>query len=834
MGTKFTCAPFPPDTLGFLPPAAAEASLVELLNSLPAGRQVFWGVPFELAASAAAARWLWLEPTAAASAEVELGALAHHVVFAHFVIAPPGNGASVARQRMYDRFRNLGEPVAEYVLAYADGSEWRATIRRYFEIGNIPTMDTPFIARSHDAPRPLDWRGPSEPGLWGEHQQSVAASWTIDWRSYELERFPIPKYWIYALENPRPEVEIRALRLVARGTMPVGIAGITLYHGTGHPLRHRRLETIRLDLPDGVPDESVRVDLGIVARQYRVEPVDVPAWLVEPNPGWGSPVPSEPRTSGALLVDVSAADDSTLEVAGARISMATVFAVGGATDHTGRVHAELLTPERQWVGVTVVDAETGRPTPARVNLRSPDGRYLPPYGHRHEVNDHWFEDYGADLRLGGTSFAYVDGRFDIELPVGDVLLEAVKGFEYTPFRSVVKVSPGQRALVVPLEHVMDWRKRGWVAADTHVHFLSPQTAWLEAQAEGVNIVNLLASQWGDLFTNFGDLTGQPFGASRDDTVIWVGTENRQHMLGHINLLGIRRPVVPMCAAGPAESFIGDPVWSSISEWADRARAQDGVVVSPHFPAPYCEVVADIILGKIDGVELRDFTWGVDSYGVREWYRLLNSGYRVAAVGGTDKMSAGMPLGGVRTYAWIGEEEFSFAAWAKAVRSGRTSTSSGPLVEMTVDGHAVGDTIAVGSGDATLEVDARATSVQPLGALELVLNGRVVERAEAQPGASVVTLKSRLSVQGGGWIAARCDGPSVLWHEWPIRTAAHTSPVYLAGGRGGPEGGDDRVFLMTILEGGLAWLDTLAIPADDAQHERIRRVFLDAMRQLRRQ
>ena len=26
-------------------------------------------------------------------------------------------------------------------------------------------------------------------------------------------------------------------------------------------------------------------------------------------------------------------------------------------------------------------------------------RYLPPYGHRHEVNDNWFEDYGAEAIL---------------------------------------------------------------------------------------------------------------------------------------------------------------------------------------------------------------------------------------------------------------------------------------------------------------------------------------------------------------------------------------------------------------------------------------------------
>ena len=97
-----------------------------------------------------------------------------------------------------------------------------------------------------------------------------------------------------------------------------------------------------------------------------------------------------------------------------------------------------------------------------------------------------------------------------------------------------------------------------MTADTHVHFLSPQTARLEAEAEGVNVVNLLASQWGDLFTNVGDFTGAVSGVSHDDTIVWVGTENRQHALGHVSLLGPRGSLVsPLCAGGPDESYLGD-------------------------------------------------------------------------------------------------------------------------------------------------------------------------------------------------------------------------------------------------------------------------------------
>jgi hypothetical protein len=48
--------------------------------------------------------------------------------------------------------------------------------------------------------------------------------------------------------------------------------------------------------------------------------------------------------------------------------------------------------------------------------------------------------------------------------------------------------------------------------------------------------------------------------------VWVGSENRQHLLGHIGLLGTRRPVYPMSASGPSESYLGDPLWTTMAEW----------------------------------------------------------------------------------------------------------------------------------------------------------------------------------------------------------------------------------------------------------------------------
>ena len=195
------------------------------------------------------------------------------------------------------------------------------------------------------------------------------------------------------------------------------------------------------------------------------------------------------------------------------------------------------------------------------------------------------------------------------------------------------------------------------------------------------------------------------------------------------------------------------------------------------------------------------------------------------------MSAGMPVGGVRTYAYTGDDELSFPTWAKAVRSGRTMTSSGPLIELMIEGRTIGDSIALPSGGGTLSVRATAAALQPLSSLEVVYNGQVVARVDGGDGQTRLDLSAELRVDAGGWIAARCMGPTVLWHIWPIRTAAHTSPIYIESKSGPPAAEGDRLHLTTVLDGGLAWLESLAIQADEDRHQRIRQVFLDARRRL---
>jgi hypothetical protein len=265
--------------------------------------------------------------------------------------------------------------------------------------------------------------------------------------------------------------------------------------------------------------------------------------------------------------------------------------------------------------------------------------------------------------------------------------------------------------------------------------------------------------------------------------------------------------MPWCSDGPNEADLAAWQETTMSHWADRAHEQGSTVVIPHFPQPNGEPAVLIATGRADAIEMivqRPMQHA-------EYYGYLNAGYRLPLVGGTDKMSSEVPVGAYRTYAKLGDEPFSFDAWTRAVRSGRTFLSGGPILRFEVDGHDVGGIVRL-SGPGTVSVDASAESVLPIGSLQLVRNGEVVASStEPSPGRRL-ELRAEVEIDDDSWLAARCggadyfDGPS---HRdvWGRRVFAHTSPVYVAVGEGEWSRSDPEQArrMLTLIEAGITRL-----------------------------
>lgn len=823
---------------------------------LPAGPQVIRGLPFSFATREAGARWIVLD----GPRTIDLGGHGpiSHVIVAHLCDAARDDHGGRAPSMPMGWVQPVGEPLARYTVIDRAGRQTARTIRRRFEIneGILGWGSNAFAAVSHRDNEIIDWRGPHPrlpPGRYAPAGQSGAltilpGSWGAA-QTGVSDFVPSPSddalYWLHAIALATP-VEPAALQLEPLGDPGLGrdvlVAAVTLYAGTTDPLAVGPRFQV---LVDG-PEAPVEPDLGTVIRTLPAPP-PVPDRRVagdrsgDASPpaivGWGRrrPVPDAgPATR--RLVDLAVSPDAELTVGRWSIPGAELRTGAVLRDPGGRTTIEVLPPASVRREVVVRDPAGGGPIPARVRFTARDGRYLPPVAHRDEVNPALYEDVGADLLLGSSIYAYVPGRFEIDLPPGPVELEAVAGFDRHPHTGTIEVDGSRAPIEIDLPRELDLRADGWVSADAHVHFLAPSTALLQAAAEGINLVNLLATQWGDLFTNVTDLPWGDAVAPGGDHLVVLGTENRQNVLGHLGLLGARRPVMPMASAGPPEGRMAGALTALLADWADRCRAAGGLVVAAHFPLPYAEVAADIVLGRIDAVETQAFGPDLGDPSIVEWYRFLSAGDRLPIVAGTDKMSAEVPVGAVRTYARLERDRpLGFEAWADAVRAGRTFVSSGPVIRLEVEGSEPGDVIRLPASGGRLAVRAEVRATQPIVSdLELVVNGDVVAAATARPAADRLRLEETIEVGSGAWIAARSRSGSVIESAFATSMAAHTSPVYVeVPGRPLRPAPDDARLIAAVIEGARTWVAGLAAVADPAERQRMTGLLDEALRAFER-
>ena len=724
-------------------------------------------------------------------------------------IGQPARRVIVAHRLLETKLANggpLGVPVADYVFILAGGREERVPVRERFEISALPSgalrthvPGLPFRAVADQRHRLIS----RYEGRWEESGRRQTESLQGSARSYYL--------WTW--ENPEPGEVVESLRIDPSGPRFI-IAGITLGHLDEHPFARQGRRPVRIVLTDPADaekpfDVDVGVDRGDTTYVHALPEASADEFLNDSFKGWGE---EQNAGSSPLYAEISATPSATLTVSQGgdevgRVNWGEVEEKGSAT--TPRMRVELADPGKNWVNVRVLDEDTGRPVPCRVHFRSPDGVPYQPHGHHNQVNTNlgtWHVDVGGDLRLGQITYAYIDGTCQGWLPRGDVIVDVARGFEYDPLRAKVRIEPGQRELTLRIKRWTNMNEQGWYSGDSHVHFLSAQGSHTESQGEDLNVVNLLQSQWGSLFTNVEDFTGGPSLSQNGNTIVYVGQENRQHFMGHMILWGLKQPVMPWCSDGPSEGEIGGSMETTLSHWADEAHAQGAYVINPHFPHPNGEPAALIATGRLDGIEMLRQT----EVNHMEYYRYLNCGYRLPLVGGTDKMSSDVPVGVYRTYVHLSEdEEFTYDNWCKNVARGRTFLSGGPIIHFSVDGQEAGDTVQM-SGPGTVEVEAWAESILPISRLEIVQSGRVVASAEIAGGTRRLEIKERLKVDGHTWLAARCGGPGYYGrahHDlWSRGIFSHTSPVYVAcGGEWWMFDGPAAQYMLTMIDGDLAYI-----------------------------
>jgi hypothetical protein len=689
---------------------------------------------------------------------------------------------------------SVGDAVGRYTLRYADGSTHATDIRQRFEIGPTP--------RKWDGrPLPLDWgQTPFLAVNDAEHELIDRTCGRFDEagaRFVDIEdaqsRVPyvLPyRFYLWAMPNPRPDLPLASIELSATGhTLLVGAVTTSDLHED--PFTRDAARNVVIEIVDpgrhGQMDEriEVTVDRGSSTYVYRTTPLydddpDATGSHLALPPGFGR---AKPETWSTGYARISANPSATIEIGGAEGAIGS-FRWGDLLERgeltNGGVRVRLPDAGQAWVRLRV-RGEDGHAVPCRIRFQTVDGIPLAPYGHHAHINSDggtWNLDIGGDVRLGADTSAFIDGRGEGWLPIGEVDVEITRGFEYRPVRRRLVVTATTEEIAIELPRLFDSRGRGYLSGDTHVHFVSSQGAELEASAEDVGVANLLLTQWGHLFTSTEEFVGRPQTSADGRTVVFAGQENRTNMLGHINLLGLREPIMPWCTGGSEEAELGGGLETTLSHWADECRAQGGTVVLAHFPVPYGETAALLATGRLDAVE----TIAYDDYNIREYYRYLNAGYRIPLVAGTDKMTSEVPIGLMRTYSGTRDGEpaevTDYWDWCDGIRRGDTMSSSGPLLWLTVDGARPGSTLTALTGP--VEASVELETVFPVEFVEIIQDGVVVHREPMPAGASRHRFSVPVDVTASSWIAARCQGTDDLRHTdtWSRPVFSHTSPVYV--------------------------------------------------------
>ncbi len=191
----------------------------------------------------------------------------------------------------------------------------------------------------------------------------------------------------------------------------------------------------------------------------------------------------------------------------------------------------------------------------------------------------------------------------------------------------------------------------------------------------------------------------------------------------------------MTTGGPDESALGDPVEILLTEWARQCQQAGRPGGAAALPQPARRARRQHRrAATIDAVEMtswEDLYGGIDPYSLSDWYRYLNCGYLVPAVGGTDKMAAVTAVGTVRTYARLDPQAELHLRGLEGGRPRRARPSS-PTARCSSSpwtAQPMGSRIAMPAGGGTVDVTWQVASVTvPMSRVELVVNGEIRESA----------------------------------------------------------------------------------------------------------
>jgi hypothetical protein len=463
----------------------------------------------------------------------------------------------------------------------------------------------------------------------------------------------------------------------------------------------------------------------------------------------------------------------------------------------------------------VVDADTGEPVACRIYIQDEKGKW----------------HFPKSTSLAGSAVVYKKQNwankksvefhttisahpFTIELPSDRYTITIERGKEYLPLTRKVTLGTEAVNMKFQLKRWIDMARLDWYSGDTHVHRTLQDLPNVQL-AEDLNVSfpllywvtkAFMAPGTGDKSTG---MKAEPKLIFIDDThVIYpLNTEyeifsvnSKRHTLGAVFVLNHKSvfqkgvpPVAPIAGKSRLEgglleldkhnwpwSMMLVPIMNiDLYELANNHMWRTEFAFSKFGEAApeYMEVETNS----------RGFTEsGWIDYGFKNYYALLNCGFRLRPTAGTASGVHPVPLGFGRVYVKL-KDGFDYEKWMQGLDEGRSFVTTGPMLFVTINNFEPGHIFRESNKQTTTySIEGTIQSAYPLERIEIVINGLAAKTLKARntqmaSGAWSGKINEKIDVSSSCWIAVRCfearaDGRIRFAHTGPFHVEVDGKPL----------------------------------------------------------